>query len=170
MLVIFATHLAIYGGEYHAPTANTNFFNLQNNIFISVSWNLCNLCTTQVFFTQLSNAWLCYLDKAIGGQYNTFFHRTCIKKVFTCSFQPTWPLWCHTNTSNSSQNLKVCAWYIFPCNFMTALLAAPMIVLYSIHRELQHRKYMSTGSGTIAFLCSGFPQFQLDYLLKNHKQ
>ena len=50
---------------------------------------------------------------------------------------------------------------------MTALLAASMIVLYSTYRELEHRKHMSTGSGTFAFLCSGFPQFQIDRLLKS---
>ena len=145
-----------------------NFFNLQNNIFISVSWNLCNLCTTQLFFTQLPNAWLLlpWQGNWRSIQY-IFFYRTCMKNIFTCSSQPTWSPWCHTNTSNSSQDPKVCAWYIFPCNFMTALLAAPMIVLYSIHRELQHEKHTSTGSGTFGFLCSGFPQFWVDHLLKS---
>lgn len=130
-----------------------NFFNLQNNYF-----HKCVLKTsvTSVPHKYFSHSYqmlgFCYLDKASGGQYNTFFHRTCIKIVFTCSSQPTWPLWYHTNTSNSSQDLKLCAWHIFLCNFMTSLLAAPMIVLYSIHRELQHEKHTSTGSGTFGFL------------------
>lgn len=133
-----------------------NFFNLQNNYFHKCVLKTSVTSVTSVPHKYFSHSYqmlgFCYLDNASGGQYNAFFHRTCIKIVFTCSCQPTWPLWYHTNTSNSSQDLKPCAWYIFLCNFMTSLLAAPMIVLYGIHRELQHEKHTTTGSGTFGFL------------------
>lgn len=130
-----------------------NFFNLQNNYFHKCVLKTSVTSVTSVPHKYFSHSYqmlgFCYLDKASGGQYNTFFSQNLHQNSFYMQLPANMiPLISHKYQQQQSGSKAVC----FLCNFMTSLLAAPMIVLYGIHRELQPEKHTSTGSGTFGFL------------------